>query len=134
MDKFNSETTIQTEFSAMLAAAKSYFETNQQKKQKFHQCLILSTAQGDHITYPINTDSIDLLVANECTLFSDLKETKKTVIKKVVCMWDGGHLDVPSRQFMTTLCNLNVENRETQILLSAGTNAYVTKKIADIIG
>ena len=33
-----------------------------------------------------------------------------------------------------SLCDVNTENKNAEILLSAGPNAYVTKKIADIIG
>ena len=134
MNKFSNETTIQSEFGAMLSAAKSYFETYNQKKYEFHQCLILCTAQGEHITYPVISSSVDLLKTQECTIVSNLKKSGKVVIKKLVCMWEGEMLDVPSHQFMTMLCELNAENKKTEILLRAGTNAYVTKKVADIIG
>ena len=134
MNKFDNKTTIQSEFGTMLSAAKSYFEAYNQKRYEFHKCLILCTSKGEHITYPLTSDSVDPLITQECTIVSDLKKSEKDVIKKIVCMWNGEAIDVPSYQFMKMLCEANVENKETEILLNAGPNAYTTKKIADNIG
>ena len=134
MNKFNNEKTIQTEFSKMLSVAKSHFKTYGQKKRGLHQFLILCTSQGEYITCPINVDSVELLKSEECTILSNLEQSYGNTVVKIVCMWEGETIDVPSYKFMQMLCDINPDNKNAEILLSAGQDAYVTKKIAEIIG
>ncbi len=134
MNKFENETTIESEFGAMLSLAKAYFENYNQKRHEYHQCLVLSTAKGELLTYSITSDSVGTLKNQECSIASNLEKSQKNIIKKIVCMWEGNTIDIPAFQFLKKLCEINIENKKAEILLSAGTNAYVTKKIVDIIG
>lgn len=131
MSKIKNEATIGAEFSNMLSLAKAYFNKNTSKKFEYHQCLILRTTQGEEKMYSFACDSIAELINQECL---DILKEKITTIQKIICMWEGETIDVPSNRFIKTLCDINLENKNTEILLSAGTNAYVIRKIADIIG
>ena len=130
MSKIKNEATIGVEFNNMLSLAKEYFKTNTSKKFEYHQCLILKTTQGEEKMYSFACDSIAELINQEVVAI--LKE-KITTIQKIICMWEGETIDVPSNRFIKTLCDVNPKNKNAEILLSAGPNAYVTKKIADII-
>lgn len=134
MDILKNEKTIESEFDAMLSLAKGYFETNYYKKYEFHQCLVLSAEQGEPQIYSLYSDSIKELIDQGCAILAQLEKEGVTVIKKIVCMWEGNAIDVPSFQFMKKLCELNPENKKTKVLLNAGGGAYTTKKIADMIG
>lgn len=130
MSKFKSEATIGTEFSNMLSLAKTYFNANTSKNFEYHQCLILKTAQEEKL-YSFACNSIKDLINQGC---ETILQEKIPTVQKIVCMWEGEAIDVPSNRFMKTLCDVNPENKNAEILLNAGSNAYVTKKIADIIG
>lgn len=131
MSTIKNETTIGVEFSNMLSLAKSHFNTNISKKFEHHQCLILRTTQGEEKIYSFACDSVKDLIAQSCTT---LLQGKISTVQNIVCMWEGQAIDVPSYQFMKTLCDMNPENKNAEILLNAGPNAYVIKKISDIIG
>jgi hypothetical protein len=131
MSKIKNEATIGVEFSNMLSLAKAYFNTNTSKKFEYHQCLILRTTQGEEKVYSFTCNSVKDLINQGCEA---ILQEKITTVEKIVCMWEGEAIDVPSNRFMKTLCEVNPENKNAEILLSAGPNAYVTKKIADIIG
>lgn len=131
MSKVQNEATIGAEFRNMLSLAKAYFIKNTSEKFEYHQCLVLRTAQGEEKMFSFACDSVAELVNQECAAI--LKE-KNTTIQKIICMWEGETIDVPSNRLIKALCDGNLENKNAEILLRAGPDAYVTRKIADIIG
>lgn len=131
MSKIKNEITIGVEFSNMLSLAEAYFNTNISKKFEYHQCLILRTTQGEEKMYSFACNSVKDLITQGCVT---LLQGNLSTVQKIVCMWEDNAIDVPSHQFMKTLCDINPENKNAEILLNAGPNAYVTKKICDIIG
>lgn len=134
MSKFYNKTTIDSEWGAMLSSAQAYFDTFSQKKLKFNQCVVLRTDKGEQIIFPFNSDSIDGLKKQASSnIVSFTERHKNDVVKKIICMWENQTIDVPSSEFMNKICRLNKENENAIVLLSAGTDAYLTKKIVDII-
>lgn len=134
MSEFYNKTTVESEWGTMLSLAKVYFESHNQKKYEYHQCLVLTTANGEQIVYPITADSVDALKSQACAYIeSIIKKYNDNSIKKILCMWENNTIDVPSSDFMKKLCEINKENRNSIILLNAGTDVYTAKKIVDII-
>ncbi|MBQ9919898.1 MAG: hypothetical protein IJO49_03630 [Clostridia bacterium] len=134
MSEFYNKTTVESEWGAMLSLAKVYFESHNQKKYEFHQCLVLTTADEEQIVYPITADSVDALKSQSCAYIESLiKKYNDNSIKKILCMWENNTIDVPSSDFMKKLCEINIENRNAIVLLNAGTDVYTAKKISDII-
>ena len=134
MSEFYNKTPVESEWGAMLSSAKLYFESNNQKKYEFHQCLVLTTANGEQMVCPITADSVDTLKSQACSYIESLiKKYNDNSIKKIICMWENNTIDVPSSDFMKKLCEINKENRNAIVLLNAGTDVYVAKKIVDII-
>jgi hypothetical protein len=134
MSEFYNKTTVESEWGAMLSSAKLYFESHNQKKYEFHQCLVLTTANGEQMVCPITADSVDALKSQACSYIESLiKKYNDNSIKKIICMWKNNTIDVPSSDFMKKLCEINKENRNAIVLLNAGTDVYVAKKIVDII-
>ena len=134
MSEFYSKTTVESEWEAMLSLAKRYFESYNKKKYEYHQCLVLTTADGKQAVCPITADSVDTLKSQACSYIeSSIKEYKDNSIKKIICMWENNTIDVPSSDFMKKLCEINKENRNAIVLLNAGTDVYIAKKIVDII-
>ncbi|MBE6749666.1 MAG: hypothetical protein E7560_00690 [Ruminococcaceae bacterium] len=134
MSEIYSKTTVESEWGAMLSLAKVYFESYSQKKYEYHQCLVLTTANGEQAVCPITANSVDALKSQACSYIESLiKKYKDNSIKKIICMWENNTIDVPSLNFMKKLCETNKENRNAIVLLNAGTDVYIAKKIVDII-
>lgn len=131
MNKFKNETTRDPQFRKMLSMAKEYFDVNSLQKCEYHQCLVLCTQQDEVKLYSLNCDSVEELVHQSCLI---LTKEKITTIQKIVCMWEGGGVDVPAYQFIKKLCALNIENKKAEILLRTASNVYNAKRIVDIIG
>ena len=123
------EKIIDADFCRMLSLAEKYFDTNCVGKFEYHQCIVLKTEQGDKM-YSFACDTVKELIDKSCDM---LINEKISVVEKVVCMWEGGFIDVPSHSFMKVLCNLNDKNKETHILLRGVENAFLIKKISNII-
>ena len=130
MNKDIREKINDSDFSRMYLLAEKYFDTNNSiGKFEYHQCIVLKTEQGDKM-YSFACDTVKELIDKSCDM---LINEKISVVEKILCMWEGGFIDVPSHSFMKALCNLNDENKETQILLRGAENAFLIKKISNII-
>ena len=129
MDENINKKIIDADFSRMLSLAENYFDTNNLESFEYHQCLVLKTEQGEKL-YSFNCSSVKDLIEQSCEAIIN---EKINVVTKIVCMWSGKHIDVPSYKFMKTLCALNDKNKETQILLRGAENTYSIKKISSII-
>lgn len=135
MSEFYNKTTVESEWGAMLSSAKLYFESQDQKKYEYHQCLVLNTANGEQIVCPIAADCVDTLKRQACSNIESLTEKlNNNTIKKIICMWENKTIDVPALDSIKKICEINTENKKAVILLDAGSNMYLTKQIADIIG
>ena len=123
------EKIIHADFFQMLALAEKYFDTSSCGNSEYHQCLVLKTEQGYKI-YSFACDAVKELVGQCCDM---LTTEKINVVEKIVCMWEGGAIDVPAHQFVIALCELNDENKNAQIFLSAGNGSYTIKRLSDVI-
>ena len=127
---FKNNKTIDLDFQSMMMKAKSLFCDENQDTNKYSQSIVLKPIKGEDKGYCVSCSSLDDLINQSC---SAVKQENISAVLKLVCMWKGNILDVPSERFLKTLCTINAENKKAEVLLNAGPNAYVTKKIADII-
>ncbi len=131
MSEFYNRTSISSEWTEMLSSAKSYFDTHNQKKYNYHQCIVICMDDGEQIVYPVTADSVDG-INQECTkLVSLIKARNNRIIKRIICMWDSLSIDVTAFEFRKKICELNKENEKAFILLSGGADIYLAKQIAD---
>ena len=128
-----SATILTPEFESMLISAKTYFKHTRVKSIEHHQCLILKTLDGTEKIYSFASDSIKELIDQSCSI---LYQKQVTTVTHILCMWEGGYVDVPSHKFITTLCEMNIENKNAEILLKSNPDScsYKIKKLSDIIG
>ncbi len=122
---------LDCDFAALLSLAEERLGTADGKQHEYCQSVALLTAQGQQVTRAFCSDSVEALVEQNCALLSQLKSEEQTQIKKVVFMWAGGSVDVPSFQFRKEMCTLDPENNKTEILLRA-LHGYVIKKVSDL--
>lgn len=55
-------------------------------------------------------------------------------IRKIVCIWEGGSVDLPAFLLRKKLCEVNPENKNAEILLTAAGGVATVRKISDTIG
>ena len=131
---FSKATIVSDDFGAMLSSAKAYFNAYSEKKYKYHQCIVIKTADGGQTVCPVAADSVDELKSEACLDIGGVLENKgNNSVKKIVCMWENGGIDVPSYDLMDKIRGINAENADAEILLNAGADSYVSKQIKDII-
>ena len=129
MDENINKKIIDEEFYRLFLLAENYFATTCVGGFEYHQCLSLKTEQGEQI-YSFIGNTVKELIEQSCNM---LEREKITVVEKIVCMWEGGAIDVPAHNFLKILYSLNDKNKETQILLRGAENTYHIKKISNII-
>ena len=131
MCKRENQTAINSEFVNMICLAETYFNTSDLKNYEYHQCVVLRTNDGKETVYSFACNSVEDLIDQSCSVLS---QDRKISVQKIVCMWDGGALDVPCHKFMEKLCDISAENKRAEILLSSHPGAYSVKRICDIVG
>ncbi len=133
MNENKNPTIVDPHFDKMISMAKEYFASNSPKKYEYHQCIVLNTVEGEDKIYSYYSDSVKELVSKCCSILS---QEKMPIISKIVCMFEGGFVEIPPYYFMKELCELNIENKKAEVLLSTSPlhNTYHAKRIVDIIG
>ena len=119
---------IDSEFENMFFTAQEICKENRQKNEEYGLCLILKTKQEEK-SYFFSCDTVKELIAQCCSIIT---QDKITVVRKIVCMWKSGAIDVPPLNFRKVLCDINPENEKTEILLNADHGYYVIKTISEL--
>ncbi len=130
MSKLYSKETLPAEWINMLLTAKKQFDTYNQEKHTFYQCIVLCMDDGEILAYPIFAGSVDELNQNSIKNINFTAKQNSKSIKRILCMWNNYSIDVPSYVFRNRICELNKENKKAVILLSGGTDVYLEKQIA----
>ncbi len=60
-------------------------------------------------------------------LINELKENEDTEVRKILCMWNDGCIELPSIYFRKLLCELNEKNKYSEILLNGKDSLFVSK-------
>ncbi|MBQ0084074.1 MAG: hypothetical protein KBS52_04840 [Clostridiales bacterium] len=129
------ENNLDDDWSEMLSLAKSFLNSHNETDKKYHQALILHTADGEKIELSVAADSVDELKGQECEKITLLLEKHTNpAVSKMICVWQNGEIDAPAFDVMKTLCRTNEENKKASVLLRTGANTFSKKSIKDIIG
>lgn len=59
----------------------------------------------------------------------ELKQTEDTAVTKILAVWKGGAVDVPSYAFRKALLELDAANAQAKVLVATG-NGYAVKSLA----
>lgn len=101
------------------------------------QCLVKSASEGQQVILAETATSqvrgfVNRDVAkaeDEEAFLSVLREQGETELRRLVCMWYDGALDVPSIRFRRSLLALCPKNKDAQLILQ-GENIYVLRTVA----
>lgn len=66
-------------------------------------------------------------------VFEQLADSQETEVGRIVCLWDGGPLDISSYYFRKKLCDLNENNKNAEMLLE-GENEYHIRTVEQTFG
>ncbi|WP_195975577.1 hypothetical protein [Hydrogeniiclostridium mannosilyticum] len=97
------------------------------KLQAYTQCIVVLTDK-QKIYHKIIANALSEENAVEFSFLNELKSNHDTKIKKIVCMWGSGDIDLPSWKLRKMLCEVNLENQKAQMLL-LGKPSYIVKNI-----
>lgn len=121
------------DFSEMLFLAKSLLNSHNETNEKYHQVIILHTADGEKLELSVAADSSDELKRRECEEIEILlKKHKNPKILRMICVWQNGEIDVPAFDVMKTMCRMNAENKKASVLLAVATDTFSVKSIENI--
>lgn len=118
-------------FDYMIEAAKSNLPAD--SGCEFRQCAVLKTVGNNLVIHAIAANSVEELIGEQCRIADELEALEDTEAEKIVCMWDSGGLDTPSRGFMQRLCEINGRNSEASVMLDSAPGRRIVR-IGDIIG
>ena len=95
--------------------------------QTYTQCIVVLTDK-QKIYHKIIANALSEENTAEFSFLNELKANHDTKIKKIVCMWGCGDIDLPSWKLRKMLCEVNLENQNAQMLL-LGKPSYIVKNI-----
>lgn len=90
------------------------------------QVISVKTAKGN-VYHFLNSDPMEPV--DEERFLSMLQEKNDVHVEKLVCVWQGGAVDLPHIRLRKCLLELCPENAETDILLM-GEGHYVARKLS----
>lgn len=113
------------EFKALYKAAENLLNND----TKAQQVLVLRA--GNIIYTFANHDIQSGNVKEELQMEQILRKNNNTEITELICMWQGGTLDIPSRFLRDELKKMNPKNGKTKVLLRTF-GGYTVKTLEEI--
>ena len=96
------------------------------EKKEFAQAIVFHTAKGNlfaqFIENAVSEDKKD-----ENNLLEKLSEEKDAEIDYILCLWQGGEMDIPSYDFRKMILNLDPVNSNAEIFVMTGNGVSVRK-------
>ena len=113
------------EFKALSQAAENLLNNDKNAQQ------VLVLRAGNIIYTFADHDIQSGNVKEELQMEQTLRKNNSTEITELICMWQGGTLDVPSRFLRKSLEKMNPENKKTKVLLRT-VGGYTVKTLEEI--
>lgn len=90
--------------------------------------VVMFTTKGTVISVAFSSISSSIQAENTLKFLIDKKKDGESQIKRMVCMWPKGGIDLPSYAFREALVDIDSKNLSAQILLN-GLGGYVVKTV-----
>lgn len=116
---------INQEFKALFKAAENLLNNDTKAQQ------VLVFRAGNIIYAFADHDIQSGNVKEELQMEQALRKNNCTEITELICMWQGGTLDIPSRFLRNALIKMNPENKKTKVLLVTF-GGYIVKMLEEI--
>lgn len=118
----------------MIKQAEALIEGGGFKGNGCANAIVIMTAKGN--TFGAVTEDgrmEDGYCACADKVLEQLTDSRDTEVKMIVCLWDGGPLDISSYYFRKKLCDLNENNKNAEMLLE-GENEYHIRTVEQTFG
>lgn len=121
-------------FEPMIKQAEALIEDGGFKGNGCANAIVVMTAKGS-IFGAVTEDGRmeDGYCACADKVLEQLADSQETEVKRIVCLWDGGPLDISSHYFRKNLYDLNKNNKNAEILLGAE-NGYHIRALEQAFG
>ena len=90
--------------------------------------VVMLTTKGTVISIAFSSVSSSIQAENTLKFLIDKKKDGESKIARMICMWHGGGIDLPSYAFREALVDIDSQNLSAQILLN-GLGGYVVKTV-----
>ena len=98
--------------------------------QAHAQVVVALSARGN-IYHKVINDPFTAQLTDEKTFIEELVKNQDTQLRKMICLWAIGDVDVPSASFRKLLCDTGSLTGETEILLRSADH-YIVKTCSQI--
>ncbi len=95
--------------------------------EQYTQAVAFETASGN-VYHAVIVNALTEEHLDEKALLEQMKAQNDTQIVKIVCLWEGEQLDMPSYAFKMLICEMDAQNKDAQMLL-LGKNCLIKKTI-----
>ena len=102
----------------MIKQAEALIEAGGFKGNRCANAIVVMTAKGN-IFGAVTEDGRQYYESCADKVFEQLADSQETEVGRIVCLWDGGPLDISSYYFRKKLCDLNESNKNAEMLLEA---------------
>lgn len=119
-------------FEPMIKQAEALIEAGGFKGNRCANAIVVMTAKGN-IFGAVTEDGRKYYESCADKVFEQLADSQETEVKRIVCLWDGGPLDISSHYFRKKLYDLNKNNKNAEVLLGAE-NGYHIRALEQAFG
>lgn len=116
---------VPQDFKALYRAADALLKKDATAEQ------VIALCAGNVIYTLTDHDIMSGNIAEELQKEQQLQRDNNTEVDALVCMWQTGALDIPSKYFRDALVNMNPENKKTKVLLVTF-GGYIVKMLEEI--
>ena len=119
-------------FEPMIKQAEALIEGGGFKGNGCANAIVVMMANGN-IFGAVTEDGRKYYESCADKVVEQLADSQETEVGRIVCLWDGGPLDISSHYFREKLCDLNESSKNAEILLGAE-NGYHIRAVAQTFG
>ncbi|MBD5461392.1 MAG: hypothetical protein HDR26_10695 [Lachnospiraceae bacterium] len=96
-----------------------------------HTQIIAALSTCGNFYYKVIHNPLTEELTDEKCFIEELVKNQDTQLKKFICLWANGNIDIPSFHFRKLLCDANCLTSETEILLQS-VDGYIIKTYSQI--
>ena len=98
---------------------------------KYTQAIVLRSSKGNEYGIVIR-NALSEEKSDEQALLQKIQDARDSAIYFVLCMWQGGCIDIPSCDFRKALLKLNEENAEAMLFVMTAGGVSEMKLLATV--
>lgn len=125
-------TELDNDYISMLFRAKSLINNDRHPVKGIDRVFVI-LSEKETVSFVVHAENVEEFFSICDEFIWELKLKKQSRVLKIVCLRFDKTAVTPSIHFLRTLCELNVDNRKTEILSDDGKENYKVRSISNHI-